>query len=287
MKRLLALGGTAALALATVLVPGTAHAATASHIAFVRGGNIFIANSNGTGVKQITNTGLDSQPVIRGNKIVFTRSGYIWTMLTSGANQWQWFAGHGASFSPGSTSSVSYIANMKDSSCSWQEVRTQALSDGSTPTLLASTQSDCVYDTFGPTTAWVTTGVIYSWHHQSCCDNQADPDQVAIISTSGNRPGYWWEYGTAPAVASNNSLVAFTSSIPTHHRAVHVYTVPATGNSQTAKQMGTDAGVQTPTFSPDGKYMLWTQGSKIREYNVATKKTITLVANGGLSPSWG
>jgi hypothetical protein len=298
MRRLSALGGVAAVALATALAPATAHAAApvggGAHIAFARNGDIFLANATGTGITQLTKgPARDSQPVVRGTSVVFTRDGWVWTMTTSGANQQKRFEGHGASFAPANTSRVSYVANAGNGTCTWQEIRTQPLAARSTASVLASTAgNECIAgespsDVYGPTTAWISSGVVYSDAHGGCCGGIADPDEVGIFNTGSSYILTGWiTYGTPPAVSSSGSLVAFTSSLPTHRKAVHVYSVSATTNGK-ATQVGTDAGVQTPSFSPDGKYLLWTQGTKIREYSFATRKTITLIKNGGLSPSWG
>lgn len=300
MRRITALAGTAGLALAGGFIPAAAHAATipggGAHIVFARAGNIWVANANGSGLKQVTKTGSDSQPVIRGTTIAFTRGGNIWTMTSTGASQQKWMAGHGASFAPGNTNNISFITNDTDKfGCYVQEVVTQALTIGSQPSVLATAEPGCdgsaSEDSLGPTTAWTNSGVAYSVSHTGCCDNQADPDSVAIFITNGTRYPYGiaWDYqwGAAPAVATNGSQIAFSSSLPTQHKQVHVYTIPANVRGNKVTQVSTDKGVQTPTYSPDGKFMLWTQNGVLREYGFATGKTVTLIKNGGLSPSWG
>jgi Tol biopolymer transport system component len=148
----------------------------------------------------------------------------------------------------------------------------------------------------GWTTAWVTSA-----------DSPAGSviTSQAVTDPDGNNPGYLTilkipvrqgapaqslatihkqPQGFSPAVAATSKLVTFTTALVNGQK--HVYTVSATAASKPT-QIGSDRNVRTPSFSPDGKHLIWTQGDTIREYTFATKKTITLINNGGPSPSWG
>jgi hypothetical protein len=69
---------------------------------------------------------------------------------------------------------------------------------------------------------------------------------------------------------------------------MNVFSTPLGGGS--AVQTSSDAGVKTPSFSPDGRYLIWTlpgKATSIRRLDRKTGAVATLIKNGGLSPSWG
>ena len=98
-------------------------------------------------------------------------------------------------------------------------------------------------------------------------------------------------YGDAPAVGatgqwSGQGTVAYVAKGSSG--AMNVFTTSLNGAPTT--QASTDAGAKTPSFSPDGRYLIWTlpgKATSIRRLDRKTGVVTTLITNGGLSPSWG
>ena len=177
------LGLTAAAIAGLSLATGAASATTAGHdgkIAFNRGGDIYTANLDGTGLKRLTNDGGGNgwpswNPA--GSEIAWVHKGQVWLMNADGTQNKAFAVGTSPSWSPNGRT-IAYVGvDKSDKSCgAVPVVFTRPVTGGARKVLEALNYGTyCSWGTqdftWGYTTAWSGSHVEYGYTmNDEACD---------------------------------------------------------------------------------------------------------------------
>jgi hypothetical protein len=180
-----ALGVTATAICAVAFAAGTASATTAGHdgrIAFNRGGDIYTAELNGTGLKRLTtNRGGNGWPNWSpdGSRIAWVHNGQVWLMNADGSGKKKFAVGTSPSWSPDGRTIAFAGVDSSDKSCgSVPVIFSKPVAGGARKVIDNSNYAAyCSWGsqefTFGDTTAWYGGHVEYGY---SLYDEEKGPD---------------------------------------------------------------------------------------------------------------
>lgn len=313
-----AVAGPAQAAAAAETATTTAPVRHNGAIAFVRDGDIFTVAADGTGLLQLTHLGTASRPAWSpdGRRFAFVSAGYVWTMSATGTNAVAAFPGYAPSWSPDGKR-LAYVATDADVHGDIRDFMCGATTAVVTRSITGGPEHVLAYDDFscsgfpptsrsftGTTTSWSANGnhVLYGdtvpngrvngsvYHGATSVD---DFDLTAPYTCGGSScnwppPGFSalarFRPSKTPQVdyAPGDSSFVFTASPDATGGVTHLYVGNRSGTSR--RQLTADADVSSPRYSPDGRFVLYTQhgtaGTVVKRVRLGSGTPATvLIAN--------
>ena len=311
----------AAVLSALVMVPlsaGTAQAqfpGEAGRIAFIRGGDVYTAAANGTGVKRLTATpAVESTPKWSpdGKVLAFVRNRAIYTMPAAGGRAVKRYNGTSPSWSPDGRflafigkASTGWQEGDDWTTCEWEDVMVGPAAGGTARGLDGyNAGHGCSWQeqvqTYGPTTSWspdgmrvLAAGLITNDYDESVQTTEIHESSVPYYGTETRAT---WAKGSLPAYRTpevdysptnlQNFVFATNAGDPNRTGRLWVYNRSGTYK----KQASTDKDVRSPVYSPTGTEVLYAQHTrgqqpKLRLVTLRSTTPRTVLTNAS-QPDW-
>ena len=266
-------------------------------IAFVRGGDVYTIRADGSGLRRLTYSGGGvSFPRWSpdGRKIAYTKAGFIWTMRADGSGKTKLFEGTRADWSPDGRRMAYndpwgslYVGSLVDGQSVW--IDTYQDSGG------------CPWEYYpGPSITWTANGdkVVYGaaeyGGYDPMCGTIDDVTHVmeAAADGSGRRSLVSWDAeGSSPEVdtAPSGGRYLFATNAWQDDELPRLHL----GNRWTGRshRLGSDVGVYSPVFSPDGTQVLYAQHTDgqpwvVKRMAVDGGTTPVTVLKNAAQPDW-
>jgi dipeptidyl aminopeptidase/acylaminoacyl peptidase len=245
---------------------GTAEGEAPARLVFNRGGNIWVAAVDGSGARPLTAFPRGGAGHPRwspdGSRIAYTRGGAVWTMRADGTGRTRLFPGSRASWSPDGRSLAYWTGDAvvaRDLPAGPERVVEYYADSGGCPWERSP----------GPSTSWaadgeVVFGVVERGGVSGPCGSIASLTAVQkapAVETGASPAGVqltgWPVAGLPPAVdaAPTGSAYLVATDAGSRDGLARLYV----GGAGPRRQLTTDRGVDTPSFTPDGRGVYYTQ----------------------------